>query len=74
MSIFSRGFNSVNTEPTEKQIKLANNICIFLGKKFPGEYTKEAYRKFISDNMEEYKHEREWADALQEQEFYFNND
>lgn len=41
-------------EPTKKQIDFAKTIAKSLGIDLPKTYTKNAYRKFISDNISNY--------------------
>lgn len=42
-------------EPTEKQIKFAKEIANKLDLELPKETTKQAYWKFINDNVSEYR-------------------
>lgn len=42
-------------EPTEKQIKFAKEIADKLDLELPKENTKQAYWKFINDNVSEYQ-------------------
>ena len=42
-------------KPTEKQIKFAKEIANKLDLELPKENTKQAYWKFINDNVSEYR-------------------
>lgn len=48
-------FYSKELIPTKRQIRFALSIADRLGINMPKEYTKTAYSKFISDNVEEYE-------------------
>ncbi len=45
----------VNERPTDKQINFATDIAGKLHKPLPEERTKQAYAKFISDNINAFK-------------------
>jgi len=47
--------NVLKMKPTEKQIDFAKTIAKKLGIQLPAEYTKEAYNKFISSNIDKFK-------------------
>lgn len=53
--LFNRGFKGSRVEPTDKQVRLVDDIVDALGFDYPEEFTKQAYSDFITEHIEDYK-------------------